>query len=200
MNIQRHDIPGRWSWRWWLASFALLLVAGAGVWLQQRNSAGGDDRYDSLIEAAAIRHGIDPTLVKAVIRQESAFDADAVGAAGEIGLMQITAGAWSDYARIRKRPISGPGVMHDPALNIEVGTWYLARGLRQWASHPDAELLALIHYNAGPSRARDMAHKHVKFVIDDISIHSTRGYIRQVLRYRVEYKNERPVVPANGEA
>lgn len=44
-------------------------------------------KYDELIAAAARRHGVSPSLVKAVIWRESKFDPSMVGQAGERGLM-----------------------------------------------------------------------------------------------------------------
>ena len=49
----------------------------------------GEDRYHSMIVRVAERHRVDPALVKAVIRAESAYDHKAVSHRGAIGLMQI---------------------------------------------------------------------------------------------------------------
>ena len=45
--------------------------------------------YDAIILKASERNGVDPALLKAVIWQESKFDASTIGSKGEIGLMQI---------------------------------------------------------------------------------------------------------------
>ena len=45
--------------------------------------------YGHLIEEAAEQHGVDPDLVRAVVRTESAFDPLAVSTAGAQGLMQL---------------------------------------------------------------------------------------------------------------
>jgi hypothetical protein len=45
--------------------------------------------YEPLLQEAAEYHGVDPDLVRAVVRTESAFDATAVSAAGAQGLMQL---------------------------------------------------------------------------------------------------------------
>src|SRR5262245_61255115 len=45
--------------------------------------------YDALIRAAAIRHGLAPELVEAVVRAESNFDARAISKKGARGLMQL---------------------------------------------------------------------------------------------------------------
>jgi len=40
-------------------------------------AGGGETAYDDLITAAAQRHGIDPALLKGLIKQESGFDPNA---------------------------------------------------------------------------------------------------------------------------
>src|SRR5580704_11799641 len=50
-------------------------------------------RFDKLIIASGAKYGVDPCLVKAVMRRESKFDPFVYGSHGEIGLMQVTVGA-----------------------------------------------------------------------------------------------------------
>ncbi|GBF75444.1 hypothetical protein PA598K_03856 [Paenibacillus sp. 598K] len=102
--------------------------------------AGSVAPYETLIQEAAARHGVDPSLVKAVIQTESGFRPDAESSAGAKGLMQLMDGT----AR-------GLGVTDsfDPRQNIDGGTKYLAHLLRKY----DGQLsVALAAYNAGPGR------------------------------------------------
>jgi len=63
-----------------------------------------EDRYDKEIAKAAEKYNVDSRFVKAVIYQESRFDAHARGAHGEIGLMQVMPdGAAVDWARHYKK-------------------------------------------------------------------------------------------------
>jgi soluble lytic murein transglycosylase-like protein len=69
-----------------LASLLLMLLG----WLTAPVlGATSDDLYDQLITTAAQRHGLEPTLVKAVIKCESDFNARAQAPRGAQGLMQL---------------------------------------------------------------------------------------------------------------
>jgi soluble lytic murein transglycosylase len=147
-----------------------------------------ETRYDEIIWGAAGRHNISPHLVKAVIKQESDFVAHCVGAAGERGLMQITPGAVKDWERNTGNSCPHPGLLFNPALNIEIGTWYLARALKRWQKYADAEVLALAEYNAGPSRAKAWAPATPEGnALSGVSFPGTRHYISSILDYKNDY-------------
>jgi murein DD-endopeptidase MepM/ murein hydrolase activator NlpD len=65
-------------------------------------SLGGDwagvDQWNSSIQSAASATGLDPNMLKAVMKLESNGDPGALGAPGVGGLMQINAGAWGTGA------------------------------------------------------------------------------------------------------
>lgn len=93
-------------------------------------------RFDALIQDAANRASVlgavvDPRLVKAIVAKESAFDPDAVNGEAHlqdasIGLMQVL------YATaVKYRPGISPAQLREPAVNLEVGTKYLADLLRR---------------------------------------------------------------------
>lgn len=169
------------------------LVCWAGYYVYNYFSRSRD--FDGIIVEAARRNGIDSLLLKSVIRQESGFDPDARGNAGEVGLMQIMPGAngaAQDWADAHRQPLPCRGVMFNPALNVEIGSWYLARALRRWSSYKDAVELALCEYNAGLSRAR--MWKPVTYdgdVSNQIGYRSTRVYVKSIVnRYR-EWRKKR---------
>lgn len=111
-------------------------------------------RYDGLIADAGKRYGVSPSLIKAIIWRESRFQADMRGSKGERGLMQITEGAASDWARAEKIETFVPVDLLDPKTNIEAGTWYLGKALRHWADKDDPVPFALAEYNAGRARVK----------------------------------------------
>ena len=89
------------------------------------------------IDSIARRHGMDPLLVRAVIRAESNFDPRAVSPKGAAGLMQLMPETAQRY---------GVENRFDPAQNIDGGVRYL----RDLMAMFDGNLsLALAAYNAG---------------------------------------------------
>ena len=95
-------------------------------------------------------NGLDPLLVVAVIRTESAFNAYAVSGVGAMGLMQMMPTTGSFLATQRGTTLRHRQTLFDVELNIELGTAYLASLLREFGT-VEAALLA---YNGGPAYAR----------------------------------------------
>lgn len=95
--------------------------------------------YGDLIFDAARRHQLNPELVAAVIRAESAFDARAVSSKGARGLMQLMPATGRRFG-LR------PSELFEPAKNIDAGTRYL-RFLADRFADDLGKMLA--GYNAG---------------------------------------------------
>lgn len=98
--------------------------------------------FDDGVVNAALRYGLDPALVTAVITAESGQDPAAVSAKGAVGLMQVL----PETAALVGLPESA-----DPARNLEAGCRYLAGLMETFGG--DVEL-ALAAYNAGPGAVR----------------------------------------------
>lgn len=97
----------------------------------------GATAFERLIRDASQRHGVDPALVKAVIKTESNFDPTVVSHAGAKGLMQLM------DATGKLLGVTDP---FDPQQNIEGGVSYLRQMLDRYGN----VRLALAAYNAGP--------------------------------------------------
>src|SRR3978361_1722980 len=79
-------------WRGMVSPLAFLLILPlVSAHGQPVTTTAGERRsqYAPLLEAEAVRHGIPPALADAVATVESAYDPDARGSSGEVGLMQI---------------------------------------------------------------------------------------------------------------
>lgn len=96
-----------------------------------------DKPFAREIAAAARESDLDPALVHAVIRVESAYRADAVSEKGAIGLMQLMP------ETARRFGVDNP---LDPKANLRAGTRYLRLLLDLFEQRTD---LALAAYNAG---------------------------------------------------
>lgn len=135
----------------------------------------GASRYDSHIVYYGKRYNVDPSLIKAVIRTESAFDRYAVSKRGAQGLMQLMPGTAQDLNIIDP---------FNPSQNIEGGTRYLRSLLDTF----DGDLpLTLAAYNAGPSL--------VKRVNRIPKIPETVRYVKKVLAYYKGYKGRGTMKP-----
>ena len=165
------------------------LLFGFLIWTASCNHQRHQADYDSLITAAARRHGMSPSLIKAVIHRESRFQSYAVGGAGEVGLMQLMPGAAKDWARVNRRPVPERLQLFDPELNIEIGTWYLAHCRKHFSDYVSRDILALAAYNAGYSRVKKWKPENPETPMDieAIKIASTRKYVRTILKYRELY-------------
>jgi soluble lytic murein transglycosylase-like protein len=139
-----------------------------------RGVAGGSSLppgtpYASLFAQAAQRHGVSPTLLAAVARQESGFDARAVSPAGAQGLMQLM-------------PATAAGLGVDNSFDPAQAVDGAARLLKDLISEFGRVDLALAAYNAGPGA--------VKRYGGIPPYPETRSYVPSVLAHQVAL--ERP--------
>ena len=120
-------------------------------------------KYTPIIEAAAVKHEIDPKLVHAVIYAESAYDAKAISSAGAVGLMQLMPATARQYGAEDRK---------DPKQNVFAGTRYLKYLLGLFNNDL---ALSVAAYNAGENA--------VKKYHNQIPPYSeTQKYVKKVLK------------------
>lgn len=112
------------------------VVQGSAA-VQGETDAPGKVDLDVLIRRLSERYGLPPELVRAVIRQESAYDPFAVSVKGAQGLMQLMPGTARRF---------GVQDVFDPAENVLGGVKYLRFLLDRYEGDTR---LALAAYNAG---------------------------------------------------
>lgn len=129
-----------------------------------RNFQNHRVEYAPLINAAANKYRLDPALLHAVIRAESAYNPWAVSHKGAVGLMQLMPGTAARYG-VRDR--------QDPGENIEGGARYLSDLIDMF---PTDLRLAIAAYNAGENAVKRNGNKVPP-------IQETRDYVVRVLDY-----------------
>ncbi len=97
-----------------------------------------DPQLEGLISKYSQIYGVDPTLVRAVMRHESGFKSTAVSPKGAQGLMQLMPGTAA---------LMGVKDPFDPEQNIAGGVGYLRHCLDRFQHNVP---LAVAAYNAGP--------------------------------------------------
>src|SRR5258706_2751422 len=159
-------------------------------------------RYDELIARQARVYRLDEKLVWSLIYEETYFRAWKVGAADEIGLMQITpavAREWakeSGFKEFEKQTAENVDeFLADPERNIQAGCWYLEKLREQYRGRHAETAITLAAYNAGPSRVEEWTKDTNAASISEgdfverIAIPSTRSYVTSILaRYRSEQR------------
>lgn len=102
--------------------------------------------YDPLIEKAAAKYGLEPQLIRAVMKTESSFRNDTVSHAGARGLLQVMPVVWKDISKKYNLDWNYHTEVFEPEKNIEVACAYLAwlrydflpRHFAAYEKHPDA--------------------------------------------------------------
>jgi soluble lytic murein transglycosylase len=142
---------------------------------------GYPDTFRELVERHSEAAQVDPDLMQALIREESAFNPRARSATGALGLAQLMPGTALQVAHSLRRTVTPRGLF-DPTQNIRLGSAYLGDLSRQfdgnWAH-------AVASYNAGPRAVNRWLKVRPGAQLDEwvetIPIDETRRYVKRVL-------------------
>ena len=136
------------------------------------------------------------SLLFAIMRQESAFERDAVSRMGARGLMQLMPATASFIANKMQLPFSPDRLTADGIYNVLIGRAYLETLIEDFGG---SYALAIASYNAGPSRVRQWIHDYgdprggnIDMVdwIEMIPINETRNYVQRVLENLQIYRGQ----------
>jgi soluble lytic murein transglycosylase len=145
--------------------------------------------FADTIEAAADEFGLEPSLIYAVVRQESLYRTDAESSAGALGLMQLRSGTAGDVARSLGDAAPAEVDRLDPATNVRLGAARLASMLDRFDGHL---VPALAAYNAGPAavdRWLPDAPMDGDLWLENVPYNETREYVRRVLWHTVVFES-----------
>ncbi|MCB9730730.1 MAG: lytic transglycosylase domain-containing protein [Deltaproteobacteria bacterium] len=144
--------------------------------------------FRALVERESAGHGVDPLLVWAVMRIESAYRTTAVSRAGARGLLQLMPGTaeWLRSISARTSPYED---LLDPPDNLRLGVEFLARIAERF----DGSLpLIAVAYNAGPGRLqgwlRSSRQRDLMRFVEEIPYQEARDYVRSVFSAWAAYR------------
>lgn len=144
--------------------------------------------WRSEMTEAAGRAAIDPLLVAAVVREESSYYPHARSRVGARGLMQLMPETARPMAQARRLSLNNGELLEDPAINLELGSAYLAGLMREFG---DARL-AVAAYNAGPTRVREWWESRssgdLEAWVEQIPFDETRAFVKRVMLSWDEYR------------
>jgi soluble lytic murein transglycosylase len=132
--------------------------------------------------------GLDPYLVASLIRQESAFNPNAVSRKDAVGLMQLLPKTGKLVAKQVKLRHFVPTELFTPAVNLELGTRYFRDTVDKFGAFE----YALAAYNAGDDRVKDWLaqgkYRDPQEFVESIPFTETREYVQAILRNANVYR------------
>jgi len=143
--------------------------------------------FESTIRRWSRKNGLDPLLVAGLVRQESAFNPDALSVSDAVGLMQLLPKTARQVAHEQRLRYSRTR-LNDPDYNVRLGTAYFASLEKQFGSVE----AALAAYNAGADRVTSWTtgqayHEPAEFV-ESIPFTQTRLYVQIITRNASIYR------------
>lgn len=113
--------------------------------------------YDPIINQAAAKYGLDPQMIRAIMKTESDFKKDCVSHAGARGLLQVMPVVWKEIKGKYDLEWDYNSDVFEPAKNVEVGCAYLAwlrydflpRHFAAYDRNPDAPSVLVRDHDRG---------------------------------------------------
>ncbi|RPH70529.1 MAG: transglycosylase [Myxococcaceae bacterium] len=143
--------------------------------------------YPDAFRELVVRHTrgspVEPELLQALMREESALDPRALSWAGAVGLTQLMLPTAREVAKSLRLRAPSAEQLQNPSTNIQLGAAYLGRLLQRFDGNV---ALALASYNAGEGAVNRWRAARPDAELDrwveEIPLSETRGYVKRVLR------------------
>ncbi len=137
--------------------------------------------YQSTVEKLAKEHAVDPYLIWAIMRRESAFRTEVTSAANARGLMQVVPPTAVQISKRLAVDAPAPDELFAADVNLRFAAWYLSQLIARFG-HP---ALAAAAYNAGPGPVSrwlsERGELPLDLFVERIPYKETRAYVKQVV-------------------
>ncbi|MEK7790365.1 MAG: transglycosylase SLT domain-containing protein, partial [Deltaproteobacteria bacterium] len=144
-------------------------------------------QYWDLVQKYAKKFSLDPFLILSIMRQESAFNPNAVSPADAIGLLQMTPYIGKAMAKRLKRKWR-KNDLFDPDKNLLYCAFYLSRLMKKFRGNLT---FVLASYNANEENAQKWIKRYwtnnVEEFIEEIPYKETRSYVKLIMRNYTNY-------------
>ena len=133
--------------------------------------------------------GVDPAVLRGLVRQESVFEPRARSKAGALGLTQLMPATAKTLSRSVLRTRYRQAFLYDPGVNAKLGAAYFKSLLDRFSG---STIYALAAYNGGPTRmarvVRENSGRDEDEVFESHPAYETRDYVRRVMLYAESYR------------
>jgi soluble lytic murein transglycosylase-like protein len=148
--------------------------------------------YQDTIRTWAVSNRLPTYLVFGIIRQESAFDANAQSGAGARGLMQLMPSTARELAL--KNGLSWKqDLLTDPSVNVRLGTLYFRQVFSMFNENLE---LSLAGYNGGPYRIKrlwqESGNNEVDRFLEGLGLEESKTYVKRILVLSDSYRQLYP--------
>jgi len=166
---------------------------------------GGSKYYNTLprsyapaVERVAQKYHLDPQLLWAIVKTESAYQSRVISHVGAIGLAQIMPRTGRAIAQQLGRRGFNEAHLLDPEVNLTFSAWYVSKLLQRFKGHLP---LVIAAYNGGPHNvkrwlAQTNPNTSMDVFLETIPYKETHRYVRRVLTGYLAYaKRDRSTFP-----
>ena len=182
-----------------VVSIALGFLLDAGITFAEKKYY--PIKYSEYVQKYSKEYNVPESLIYAIIKTESNFEADAVSHAGAVGLMQFMPATFKDITSNFLYENLDVGMRYDPETSIKYGAYYLSWIYRTYVQNWETALAA---YNAGIGNVfgrRDVdtgewidgwidtpEYSDDGVTLKNIPFKETRNYVKKVTKAQAKYQ------------